>query len=102
MSVKFYTRSLTGVCICVFSINNKAVEGSGSEGAPKYAGEGVTYRVFLGVLIEFFACACLLMHHVSSRSPLLMLSRRNVSGMMSHGIPVTSSHDIFVTSQAQP
>ena len=40
---------------CIFAINNKAVEGSGSEGAPKYAGEGVTYRVFLGVLITFFA-----------------------------------------------
>ena len=40
MSVKFYTRQL---CIpvypCVF-YNNKAVEGSGSKGTPKYMGEG--------------------------------------------------------------
>ena len=27
--------------------DNKVVVGSESEGAPKYAGEGVTYRVFL-------------------------------------------------------
>ena len=40
----------------IFAINNKVVEGSGSEGTPKYVGEGVTYGVFLGVLIEFFAC----------------------------------------------
>ena len=34
-------------------VNNKAVEGSGSEGAPKYVGEGVTYGVFLGIQIAF-------------------------------------------------
>ena len=28
---------------------NKVVEGSGSEGAPQYMGEGVTYGVFLGI-----------------------------------------------------
>ena len=34
-------------------LNIKAVEGSGSEGAPKYVGEGVTYGVFMVVI---FAC----------------------------------------------
>ena len=32
----------------VFMFVNKAVVGSGTEGAPKYTGEGVTYGVFLG------------------------------------------------------
>ena len=43
------------VCNCVFGnfVNNKAVEGSGSEGAPKYVGEDVTYEVFLGTLVVF-------------------------------------------------
>ena len=43
------------VCTCVFGyfVNNKVVEGSGSEGAPKYMGEGVTYEVFLGTLVIF-------------------------------------------------
>ena len=36
-----------------YNISNKEVEGSGSEGDPKYMGEGVTYRVFVGVLIAF-------------------------------------------------
>ena len=36
---------------------NKAVEGSGSEGAPKYAGKGVTYSVFLGYYSHFL-CVC--------------------------------------------
>ena len=47
------------MCACVFlyfAINNKVVEGSGSEGTPKYTGEGVTYGVFSGVFITFFAC----------------------------------------------
>ena len=41
-------------CVCNHVIMNcsvfinEAVEGSGSEGAPKYMGEGVTYGVFLG------------------------------------------------------
>ena len=39
--------------------NIKAVEGSGSEGAPKYVGEGVTYGVFM---VVFCACARLPMH----------------------------------------
>ena len=38
-------------------VGNKAVEGSGSVGASKYVGEGVTYRVFyvvfLGTLVIF-------------------------------------------------
>ena len=42
-------------CIFAISINNKVVEGSGSKGTSKYMGEGVTYWVFLGVLIAFFA-----------------------------------------------
>ena len=41
-------------CIFAISINNKAVEGSGSKVTPKYVGEGVTYGVILGVLITFF------------------------------------------------
>ena len=47
------------VCICVFGyfVNNKAVEGSGSKGAPKYMGEGVTYEVFLGTFVIFHMCA---------------------------------------------
>ena len=32
-------------------LNIKAVEGSGSEGAPKYVGEGVTYGVFMVVIL---------------------------------------------------
>ena len=38
-------------------VGNKAVEGSGSVGASKYVGEGVTYgvfyAVFLGTLVIF-------------------------------------------------
>ena len=46
------------LCIWIF-VNNKAVEGSGSEGAPKYVGEGVTYGLFLGILVTFsYECAC--------------------------------------------
>ena len=76
MSVKFYTRSC--VYLCIF-YNNKVVEGSGSEGAPKYVGEGVTYRVFLGILPRFLharafwhalhqlsAHVCLCCHDVTS------------------------------------
>ena len=40
------------LCIWIFD-NNKAVEGSGSEGV----GEGVTYGVFLGTLVVFRTCA---------------------------------------------
>ena len=37
-------------------VNNKVVEGSGSEGTSKYMGEGVTYGVFLGTLAVFCTC----------------------------------------------
>ena len=48
---------------------NKAVVGSGSEGAPKYVGEGVTYRGIFRVLIAFFCmCAPLDMPHQNTRT----------------------------------
>ena len=49
--------SLSCVSVFEFLLNIKAVEGSGSEGASKYMGEGVTYRVFLGTL-SIFSHAC--------------------------------------------
>ena len=58
------------LCIWIF-VSNKAVEGSGSEGASKYMGEGVTYGVFLGTLAVFSVHVHLLMRHVSQRSQLL-------------------------------
>ena len=45
--------SLSCVSVFGFLLNIKAVEGSGSEGASKYMGEGVTYGVFLGTLSIF-------------------------------------------------
>ena len=55
---RFLIMSLSALCmriylhLCVIMncsvFINKVVEGSGSEGAPKYVGGGVTYRVFLG------------------------------------------------------
>ena len=36
----------------LYFYNNKAVEGSGSDGTPKYVGEGVTYRVFSGTFFH--------------------------------------------------
>ena len=48
------------LCIWIF-VSNKVVEGSGSEGASKYMGEGMIYGVFLGTLAIFHTCACLLM-----------------------------------------
>ena len=55
---KFDTRNHVYLCIWIF-VNNKVVEGSGSEGAPKYVGEGVTYGVFLGILVAFaYECTC--------------------------------------------
>ena len=46
--------------ICTFLFlcfdSNKVVVGSGSEGAPKYVGEGVTYGVFYGILNIFHMC----------------------------------------------
>ena len=48
------TRFLVHLRACTYIVfflflcfNNKAVVGSGSEGAPKYVGEGVAYGVFL-------------------------------------------------------
>ena len=59
------------LCICLF--NNKVVEGSGSEGASKYMGEGVTYRVFLGILIAFLhMCVSADMVHWQPLTCLLM------------------------------
>ena len=52
---KFDTRNCVYLCIWIFVIN-KVVEGSGSEGTPKYVGEGVTYGVFLGTLAIFHTC----------------------------------------------
>ena len=45
--------SLSCVSVFEFLLNIKVVEGSGSEGASKYMGEGVTYGVFLGTLSIF-------------------------------------------------
>ena len=60
------------------SLNIKAVEGSGSEGAPKYVGEGVTYGVFMVVFLHARACRCarirLLMRDVGRRAQLLTSS----------------------------
>ena len=63
-------------------LNIKAVEGSGSEGAPKYVGEGVTYGVFMVVFLHARACrrarVRLLTRDVGRRAQLLTSSRRNV------------------------
>ena len=63
-------------------LNIKAVEGSGSEGASKYVGEGVTYGVFMVVFLHARACRRvrirLLTRDVGRRAQLLMSSRRNV------------------------
>ena len=47
------------MCICIRTccLSIKAVEGSGSEGASKYVGEGVTYGV---LLVNIFTCVRLL------------------------------------------
>ena len=72
------------MCICIgtFCLNIKAVEGSGSEGASKYMGEGVTYGVFRVVFLYEHACRCvhvrLLTCGVGRRAQLLTSSRRNV------------------------
>ena len=61
-----------------FLLKIKAVEGSGSEGASKYVGEGVTYGVLLVIFLH--ACACrrahirLLMRGVGRRIQLLTSS----------------------------
>ena len=63
-------------------LNIKAVEGSGSEGAPKYVGEGVTYGVFMVVFMHARTCRCtrirLLTRDVGRHAQLLTSSRRNV------------------------
>ena len=68
------------VCNCVFGnfVNNKAVEGSGSEGAPKYDGGGCDIRGIFGDISHFSACARLLMRHISWHSQVLTSSRRNI------------------------
>ena len=43
------------LCIWIY-VKNKMVVGSGSEGASKYAGEGVTYGLFLRTLVIFRMC----------------------------------------------
>ena len=48
--------SLSCISVFRFLLNIKAVEGSGSEGASKYVGEGVTYRVLLETLSIFRMC----------------------------------------------
>ena len=67
------------MCICIrICLNIKAVEGSGSEGASKYMGEGVTYRVFMVVFLYARACRCasvrLLTRDIGRRAQLLMSS----------------------------
>ena len=70
---KFNTRNHVYLYIWIF-VSNKAIEGSGSEGASKYVGEGVTYGVFLGTLVCFFTRMCLPMCHISRHSQLLTSS----------------------------
>ena len=46
---------LASLCVLVLELfvkNIKVVEGSGSEGASKYVGEGVTYGVFLVIFLN--------------------------------------------------
>ena len=69
---------LSCVSVFTFLLNIKVVEGSGSEGASKYVGEGVTYGVFLETLSHFYMCMCLLMHHISRHTQLLTSSRCNI------------------------
>ena len=72
------------MCICIgtFCLDIKAVEGSGSEGASKYVGEGVTYGVFMVVFLYARACrrarVRLLTRDVGGHAQLLTSSRRNV------------------------
>ena len=65
-----------------FLLKIKAVEGSGSEGASKYMGEGVTYGVFLVIFLNacayWRACVRLLTHGIRRRTQLLTSSRCNV------------------------
>ena len=74
---------------------NKVVEGSGSEDAPKYMGEGVTYRVFFGYESLFFMCVCHLTDHVRMHAPSVTLLHRK---MMSHGTLMMSCHDVVMLS----
>ena len=94
---EIYSSNRVYLCIRVF-IDNKVVEGSGSKGAPKYVGEGVTYRVFLGTIVVFF--------HMNVRADvprqLVHTDAYTVAmkcrGMMSQRILMTSSLDMFMTS----
>ena len=68
---------------CIWNlVSNKAVEGSGSVGASKYVGEGVTYgvfyAVFLGTLVIFRTCVPADTAASAGAHSLLTLSRHNV------------------------
>ena len=83
---------------CFLCFMNKVVVGSGSEGAPKYAGKGVIYRVFLGYYLHSFACAHHLMCHIRS---MRTLSHNIVTlhcKVMSHRTLMTSFCDIVMMS----
>ena len=78
---------------------NKVVEGSGSEGTPKYMGKGVTYGVFLGLLLVVF--------HMYELPDALHLDTHTLGyiivmlclGMSSYGTLMMSSHDVVLTSE---
>ena len=91
--IPFYMSTCYNVFLFLCFIN-KVVVGSGSEGTPKYAGEGVTYRVFLGYYSHFFACVHHLTCHIRSRTPSVTTSWYYV--MCSHHIEHWWHH--FMTS----
>ena len=63
----------------MFFYNNKAVVGSGSEGTPKYVGEGITYGAFLGYYSHFLH-VCATSGHTHSWSQCLdAMSHGNVT-----------------------
>ena len=66
-----------------------------------HVGEGVTYEVFLGILVMLFRmCAPADMPHQQSAHICLHYHDVTCRGMMSLGILVMSSHGITMTSLA--
>ena len=89
---------MTCANIVVFMFSNKVVVGSGSEGAPKCMGEGVTYGVFLGCYSQFFTCMPpidILRQNMHTLGYVVVMLHNE---MMSFGTPMMSSHDVVMTS----
>ena len=83
----------------IFMLVNKAVVGSGSEGTPKYAGKGVTYRVSLGLLLIIFHMYALPDALRPDAHTLGYIIAMLHHGMMSYGTLMTSSHDVVIMSE---